>query len=178
MKLSTAINSRLLPVLLVALCIWSLLVWQHFNGGVPSHHLLHRSDLPAISNWWGGLLLPLLTWWTLARIAARQPAVSQRGVLAGFAAALLFGIALATSFMLGLHHITEWMPPALLLIALFFPVYRVECLLGFVLGMSYTFGAVLPTGFALVISLLAFVIYNFIRPVPLYFYRRFFAKRH
>ena len=38
--------------------IWSLLLWDHFNGGVPSHHIMHQKDLPAISNWWGGLLLP------------------------------------------------------------------------------------------------------------------------
>lgn len=47
-------RKRFLLTLVVVLCIWSLLIWQHFHGGVPSHHLLHRSDLPAVSNWWGG----------------------------------------------------------------------------------------------------------------------------
>gem|GEM_PF-5307569 len=29
----------------------ALLTYEHFNGGVQSHHLLDRRDLPAISNW-------------------------------------------------------------------------------------------------------------------------------
>ena len=36
------------------------LAWEHFNGGVASHHFLNRADLPAISNAWGLLLLPTL----------------------------------------------------------------------------------------------------------------------
>ena len=56
---------------IVTIAIWSLLAWNHYHGGVPSHHILHREDLPAISNWWGGLLLPLLTWFLLYRIQKR-----------------------------------------------------------------------------------------------------------
>jgi hypothetical protein len=34
--------------------------FEHFNGGVQSHHLLQRADMPSISNWLGLGLLPLL----------------------------------------------------------------------------------------------------------------------
>ena len=47
---------------LVTLAIWSVLIWQHFHDGVPAHHLLQNPDLPRMSNWFGGLLLPVLTW--------------------------------------------------------------------------------------------------------------------
>ena len=62
---------RLYFTALVTLITWSMLLWQYSNAGVPSHHLLHRADLPAISNWWGGLLLPALSWIMLGRIQKR-----------------------------------------------------------------------------------------------------------
>ena len=43
---------------IITMAIWSVLVWNYYHGGVPRHHILHREDLPAISNWWGGLLPP------------------------------------------------------------------------------------------------------------------------
>jgi hypothetical protein len=42
---------RLLLVVATSLYIWALLAFEHYNGGVVSHHLLQREDLPAISNW-------------------------------------------------------------------------------------------------------------------------------
>jgi hypothetical protein len=56
------------PILLAEL---ACLAWEHFHGGVKSHHLFHRSDLPAISNWWGALVLPGLAWFLLGRILSR-----------------------------------------------------------------------------------------------------------
>ncbi len=58
--------------------------------------------------------------------------------------------------------------PGLLLLALFLPIYKSEYFLGFVLGMSYTFGALLPTGFSAIVALIAVVIYNYVRPIPMY----------
>ena len=55
-------NIRIPLTITVTILIFALLIWQHFHGGVPSHHILHQADLPSISNWWGGLLLPVLTW--------------------------------------------------------------------------------------------------------------------
>lgn len=34
------------------------LAWQHLHGGIASHHILDRADLPAISNGWSGLVIP------------------------------------------------------------------------------------------------------------------------
>ena len=55
----------------VTITIWSLLIWQYLNEGIPSHHLLQRADLPEISNWWGAILLPALSWGLLVRIKKR-----------------------------------------------------------------------------------------------------------
>ena len=36
------------------------LVWEYSQGGVVSHHLLARKDMPAISNGWGLLVMPIM----------------------------------------------------------------------------------------------------------------------
>ncbi|GAA4008220.1 hypothetical protein GCM10022408_20440 [Hymenobacter fastidiosus] len=161
----------------VTLVIWAMLLWSHAHGGVPSHHLLAREDLPAISNWWGGLLLPVLTWFLLYRIQQRvlragvEPAAGAKaraGVLYGFVAALLVGILLSVFFTLGYTDPAGYLLLGLLALALFLPIYRAECLLGFVLGMTFTFGTMLPTGIGSLLALIGAVLYLGVRPVPFY----------
>ena len=125
------------------------LAWEHFNGGVLAHHLLNRADMPAISNWWGVLVIPALTWFLIGRIERR---VSKRGVaMAGFLSALVYGAVLALAFTLN-HAALTYIFLALFAISVIVPTYRAEYVLGFVLGMTFTFGAVLPTIVALVIA--------------------------
>jgi hypothetical protein len=172
------LKTRLWLTGIVTIAIWSLLIWNHYHGGVPSHHILARKDLPEISNWWGGLLLPLLTWLLLYRIQKRLLLNSVdksatlmlpvNNILFGFAGALLFGILLAAFFTFGYADIPGYMLIGLLLLALFFPIYRAECLLGFVIGMTFTFGAVLPTGVGSLLALTGAVLYLAVRPVILY----------
>ncbi|WP_267220920.1 hypothetical protein [Dyella silvae] len=150
----------------VAVAEWVFLTWQHFHGGVPSHHLLARADLPAISNWWGGLVLPLMTWFLVGRVHRRlasQAGSSMRHALSGFIAALCFGVLLSVFFTLGNEQVTGAMFESLFLIALVVPIYRAEYLMGFVLGMAYTFGGVLPSIIGSVMALITMVIYRYIR---------------
>jgi hypothetical protein len=151
---------------LVTLIIWSMLIWQYSNAGVPSHHLLHRADLPAISNWWGGLLLPALSWIMLGRIQIRilkQPSnsVNQSSIRisAGFICALMYGGILSFSFINGYDQASSAMFYGILFFAIFLKVYREEYLLGFILSMSFTFGAILPTIFGAIIATVAAIIY-------------------
>ena len=147
------------------LAIWSLLVWQHFHGGVAAHHLLHNPDLPRISDWYGGLLLPVLTWCLLSLTRRRIEAAESPGLMpaiVGLVAGLAFGIAMSVTFFSGYQSITSYLFFSLLPLALFLPVYRPECLLGFVLGMSTAFGVVLPTLFGSLMALATFVIHRFI----------------
>jgi hypothetical protein len=173
---------RLFITVLVTLAIWSLLAWNYFHGGVAGHHLLARKDMPTISNWWGGLLLPLLTWFLLFRIQRRfaHARGDQRAVLMppinviyGFGGALLFGVLLSTFYTLGYSDIPGYMVNCLFIVALFFPIYRAECLLGFVFGMTFTFGAVLPTVVGSVFALIGAVLYLFVRSFVLKFINSF-----
>lgn len=151
--------------LLTGLGIWSLLVWQHSHGGVASHHLLHDPDLPQVSDWWGGLLLPALAWGLLGLSRRRVVKAESPGlgpVVVGLLAGVAFGLALSISFVSGHESISSYLFYSLLPLALILPVYRPECLLGFVLGMSTALGVVLPTLFGSLMALATFVIHRFI----------------
>ncbi|MGB5190858.1 hypothetical protein [Robiginitalea sp.] len=146
-------------------------LWEYFHGGVTSHHLLASEEMPAISNWWGLLSVPVLTWITLTRIEVRRKNSSlQAGefsaqVFRGFFGGLLYGLFLAMLWEFGK---ADYMPYVLLLplvLALVFPVYRAECLLGFVLGMTHTFGGVLPFLIAPLLLLGGLIIYKGVRMI-------------
>jgi hypothetical protein len=178
------LKASLYFITFVSIAIWSLLTWNYFNGGIPSHHLLARKDLPEVSNGWGALLLPLLTCWLLYRIRRRVYPINgqqalvttfPKAILLGFFVALFLGILLATSFTFGNDVIPQIIMISILLLALIFPIYRSECILGFVLGMTYTFGAVLPIIISGLMALLGAIIYFLLRPVII-FGAAFFKK--
>ncbi|RUL75929.1 hypothetical protein [Dyella choica] len=152
----------------VALAEWMQLAWQHFHGGVLGHHFLNRADMPVISNGWGGLLLPLVTWVLLGRVQRRiasQDDVSKAYALVGFGSALLFGVLLSVFFTLGNDLVPGAMFESLFLVALVAPIYRAEYLLGFVLGMAFTFGGVLPSIVGSVMGIITLVIHRYVRPM-------------
>ena len=165
---------RLYLVESIALAELAHLTWEHFHGGIRSHHFLNSADMPAISNAWGALLLPLLTWFLSTYIQKRIALTSDAkdssqklptSIVVGFLGALLFGILLSASFTNGYETITEYLFMGVLLLALLLPVYRAECVLGFVLGMTFTFGAILPTLVASVIAAFSAVVHLCVRPV-------------
>jgi hypothetical protein len=173
----TFFKARLYFTGIVAHAIWSLLAWYYYHGGVPSHHLLHRDDLPSFSNWWGGLLLPLLAWFLSYRIQKRIYNGKEKDskevnlltrVVYGFVGALLFGIVLSTFFTFGNEEMPFYMMMGLLALALFFPIYRAECFLGFVMGMTFTFGGVLPIIIGSVLAIFGTVLYLLVRPALLF----------
>ena len=185
MNENSFLKTRLCFTGIAAIAIWSLLAWNHYHGGVPAHHILNRKDLPAISNWWGGILFPLLTWVLLYRIQKRlinnnagksNTSKLPAGIIYRFSAALLFGILLAVFFTLGYNDIPGYMLMGLLVLALFFPIYRAECILGFVIGMVFTFGAVLPTAVGSILALTGAVLYLYVRRLILYLASGFIRK--
>ena len=150
----------------VTLTIWSLLIWQHFNDGVPSHHLFQSPDFPAMSNWWGALLLPVISWGLLARIKNRLVNCSHESVAllskqaaVSFVISLVYGAILSLTFLYGYSDVSAVLFPGILFFALFFRVYREEFILGFILSMSFVFGAVLPIIFGTVIATGSAIVY-------------------
>lgn len=150
----------------------SLLFWDYYHGGVPSHHLLNRKDLPKISNWWGGIVLPLATYISLNSIKKRinfDPVLNKQNLktqfLWPFIIALLYAVSIAVSFSTGNSQISGLLFPAIFVIALFFPIYKSEYFLGFIIGLTYTFGGVLPILIGLFLAIIGFLLFKFIRPI-------------
>lgn len=158
------------------------LLWQHSDGGIVSHHLLHNPDLPAISNAWGLLLLPLLTWWLSGRIERRlkprsddklahASAVKRIGI--AFLLALAWGSSIAMSFT------WQWpIDPGVLLLAVAvlavaIPVHRAECVIGFVLPLSLVFGAVLATAATMILASWSALLHEWMYPA----FRTLLARR-
>jgi hypothetical protein len=140
---------------------------------VPSHHVLQRQDLPALSNWWGGFLLPLLAWFLLYRIQNRvtdfyKALTLPLPIVYGFLGALIFGILLSVFFTLGYTEIPFYMIVGLFFLALFLPIYRAVYFLGFIIGMTYTFGGVLPIGIISILSLINAILFLIFRPIILF----------
>jgi hypothetical protein len=176
MKTLSIFKAKIYFTGIISISIWGLLAWDYFHGGVPSHHILHREDLPEFSNWWGGILLPLLTWFLLYRIQKRENLTKIQSpfpikVIYGFLAALLFGVLLSIFFSFGNTEMPGYMVLGLPVLALFYPIYRAECFLGFVIGMTFIFGGVLPTGIGSIFAIIAFLIHKLVRPVGLYVVR-------
>ncbi|KQW51640.1 MULTISPECIES: hypothetical protein [unclassified Roseateles] len=146
-------SRRLIFAALALLAEGLHLGWEALHGGIVSHHLLQSAAMPAISNAWGLLIVPALAAWAAGRLP--RPGVAARDwrpVALGLALPLLLGAALSLAFGLKLQALTEIIFFTLLLVALLLPAHRPESLLGFVLGMSWTFGAVLPTAIGAVIA--------------------------
>jgi hypothetical protein len=159
---------KLYFTLAISIAIWALLLWDHFHGGVPSHHLLHRADLPKISNWWSGLIIPALTLLLTYRIERRlihsdDQKQSFLNILYPFLFALIYGILISVFFLMGYSKITGYLFNGIVLLALFFPIYRAEYLLGFVIGITPTFGAFLSTVAGTILVIVGLLIYLFVR---------------
>lgn len=157
-------KQRLVFTAIISFAIWLLLTFEYFNGGIPSHHLLNRSDLPAISNAWGAIILPVVSWFLIGLVlkdvdspSAGKP--SARVAALGFVAAIIYGALLSFTFVNGIEALSRILFPGVLVLALFLKLYRAEFILGFIISMTLVFGAILPTIFGFVTAFAAFIIY-------------------
>ena len=177
-----SLKNRLLFTGIVTLLVWVNLIWDYLHEGVPTHHVLHREDLPGISNWWGGIAVPLFTWFLLNRIAKRvnnnKTADTNKlnNPISGFWGALLFGIILSFFFTIG-SNIPGYMMIGVMLISFFIPLYKAEFLLGFIIGMTYTFGGILPIGIGILLMIIFTITYKFVRTGMLYLVSKIGLKK-
>jgi hypothetical protein len=150
------------------------LAWEFSHGGVRSHHLLNSPDLPAISNWWGLLVLPLLGWVAAYAVARRLASQAQGWSVAcsAWLGALLLGLALSGAFLAGYTALTTGLFFTVLAAGLVLPTYRLEYLFGFVLGMTFVFGAVLPAIVATVAATLSGFLHRLLYPTCVSLLRR------
>lgn len=160
--------------------------WEFFNGGVRSHHLLARSDLPEFSNWWGILLLPALTWFAIGQVRKRTAGQSKQAGQAdgstsapavGLVTGIAVGVALSLAFRLDYSSVASYILLGTFVLALFLPVFRIECIVGFILGMTFTFGAVLPSIIGSLLAGVSALTYYCVRPALIWVVRRIVRAR-
>ena len=84
-----------------------------------------------------------------------------------FVGALFFRIILSYLLTIG-SNIPGYMMIGLVFISFIIPIYMAEYLLGFVIGMTYTFGAILPIGFGTLLTIVSVIAYKFVRTFILY----------
>lgn len=165
MNIVSTSRRRLLLTVLALCAELALLAREHLNGGVLAHHLLANPELPAVSNWWGLLLVPLLTWWCVGRVERRARLAASAGhavkpaPLIAFLCALAYGATLAALFAAG-SPLVDYVFFGLLALALVVRLWHAEYLLGFVLAMSVVAGPVLPAIFGAIIALLSWLVHT------------------
>ena len=168
---------RWLPACALGLAVLATaahLGWEHTHGGIRSHHLLNREDLPTISNAWGLAVLPALGWLagtTVVRRASLLPSLG-RTALGAFLGSLAAGVALSVAFVAGSESAAGMVFLSVLLTGLVLPTYRAEFLFGFVLGMTFVFGSILPTLFGLLAVGISAVAHLLLWPTGLWVLRR------
>lgn len=144
------------------------ILWEYFHGGVVTHHPFADGNYPGLSNWWGLLSLPTLTWIVLS-IIERRSSNTRNGITSGeniefqkkyFIGALVFGLSMSVLWELGHEEILQYLILMPWVLSLFIRIYYPEATLGFVLGMIYTFGGILPIIFSIVIQTVGFLIYS------------------
>jgi hypothetical protein len=128
---------------------------------------LARPDMPAISNWWGIVILPALGWltsWFVLRRVNKKTKVFQKA-FAGFLGALTIGLLLSFSFNTGHEQVSSYIFFGALFSGLIFPIYRAEYIFGFVLGMTFILGAILPAIAAMVGAAISVIFHFLIKPL-------------
>ena len=149
LSINNGINRRAQFTVAVSLYVVLHLSIEFFTGGVRVHYPLMRDDLPALSNWWGLIVLPFLAWVFYAGMKndTEQPAWVglSTSTLVRLAMAFAYGWLIGGTFTLGFEALPGYLFFALIGIGIGYPLYRPEVMLGLILGMTFTFGAVIPT---------------------------------
>ncbi len=156
----------------ITVALSSLLLWQYFHGRIPSHHFLADETMPLISNAWGALVIPITTWFLLFRIENGLFSQSDsipfpKNALIGFLSSLIFGVLLGISVVNGFEIFLSKVPFIIFGVSFFFPTYKAEYFLGFVLGLTYFIGGVLPLVVGSVFLSISAVIYLLLRQLIL-----------
>jgi hypothetical protein len=159
-------------IALATLAYWGLLAYQYTHGGVTGHSFLARDDMPVISNWWGGLSIPLVAYVLTGRLQRRLVAfgtdsaradAALRMAAVAFVGAALYGGAMAIGFSTGYDEVSSFLFQALPVVGLLLPIFRAEYLLGFIVALSMCFGGVLPLIIATGVAGMSLVLHATVR---------------
>lgn len=165
-------NSRILLCLLSTIYIFVYLIFEHFTTGVQGHYPFHDDSLPFISNWWGIIVVPLVTFCLTTLLTKHYGELYPRQVWIHLAGGGLYAAINAVLFFSGnVELLSALVLPSVVILALFFPIYRPDYVLGYYIVSTVGFGSVIPLIGSVVFAVIGFIIYKFIRPAPVYLYK-------
>lgn len=175
MKEKLSLNRRIFITIAFTVAVWGHIIWDFTHGGIPVHYILQNPNLPGIPNWLGAIVLPFFTWYVLNRIHKRIDKPNFKGIpetfekiLFRFFASVLVSATIAICFMNSIDAM-DYIMGALFVMAFIFPLYKSEYLLGWVVGSTLTFGAMIPIVFGSILAGIFFVLYKMPRKVFTYF---------
>ncbi|KZN29014.1 hypothetical protein N480_09610 [Pseudoalteromonas luteoviolacea S2607] len=164
-------------LMVVIVCQITLLIWESLHGGVVTHHFLARENMPGLSNWWGLVILPSLVWVTAYSLEQRGrhlksgQARTEFNKMASFSflGMLLISLIQSTIFTLGYSTIAVSILMFLVFIALFLPLYRIEAIVGYILGGAYFTGPMIPFVGVVLFVAVSFFAHFCIKPLITHF---------
>lgn len=162
-------NVMLLAVLFLQV---GSLTWEYLNGGIATHHLLMREDLPGFSNLWGIAILPLLVWLTGESTKKRLSLLSEKAELSKekqkivviFSTIFFLSLLQSILFYLDFHDLAKYILFGFMLVGLFIPLYRMEAITGYVIGAFITSGPVMPFVGVVLFGLLSVISHFMFKP--------------
>lgn len=120
----------------------------------------------------GGAACAGLARWDYCHPQGFCPALGGRIALAAFLGSLVAGVAVSVAFVAGSESAAGMVFLSVLLTGLVLPTYRAEFLFGFVLGMTFVFGSILPTLFGLLVVGISAAAHLLLWPTGLWVLRR------
>lgn len=155
---------RLLITSLFTVGMIAILLWEHYNGGISTHYLLQDDTMPGVSNLWGLAIIPIFTWIVSGFVRIENQSEEKKGnratILRGIA---LMGFGVLVSFVFYLNPegaLPLYLTIGLLALSFFLPVYKAECLLGYVAGTLFMFGAFIPVIAGIILWSVFFIAYK------------------
>lgn len=114
-------NSRILLCLLSTIYIFVYLIFEHFTTGVQGHYPFHDDSLPFISNWWGIIVVPLVTFCLTTLLTKHYGELYPRQVWIHLAGGGLYAAINAVLFFSGnVELLSALVLPSVVILALFF----------------------------------------------------------
>lgn len=168
MNITLNLRTKLILTAGTTLLMSVMLLLEYLRGGINSYHPLGIKDLPMISNWLGLVAIPLFSWLSLSNLQMRNKGENNKqkpiskSQFYGFISGVLFGI-ITTVFFYAKLGLNSHLLLVTFILALFIPIYRAEYYFGYVMGMVYGFGGVLPILFGGVSIVIYFIEYKLIR---------------
>ena len=102
--------------------------------------------------------------WRSSPLEESSPVFWNLEVLTGAVGGLVFGALLSTAFVLRQEDLAFYVLLSIVLLAVLLPIYRAECVLGFVLAMTFVFGALLPTIIASILAAVSALLHLVVYP--------------